>query len=252
MKQFLNMKQYLFAWKSMGLAIITASVFVAETGFSQIITTTDYSATSYTAFPASTSDLLENGSIYRSGDPTISGPAIDYGGASQVALMTDGGLTSFACWLDNATTTPSNPDIITYQLNLAQSAVGYDINGINSIAGYNNGGEYSDQLFDVYVSYVSDPSTFVLLDSVNYSPFSSDQSGPTSSEVSLTDDSGDLATGVAAIQFQFFKGGDNGQIINEEDVFGAPTAAPEPSALALFGGGLVCLLALGRRNRQTI
>ena len=204
--------------KLVRLAIIAAGAFVFQTDFAAIVTTTNYSATSFTAFPASAADLIENGSIYRLSS-TISGPNAFNNNDAQ-NLMTDGTVQRFAAWYPNATV--ANPTIVTFQFDLTRGAAGYDITNITSIAAYDSGGMYINQNFDVYLSYVSSPSTFVLLDSVSYSPLSSNLPGSGSSQVTLTDSTGTLATGVAAIQFQFKSNGANGQIIGEMDVFGTP------------------------------
>jgi hypothetical protein len=213
-----QLKQPLVPWKSLALAAMVVGVFGTETGFSKKIITTDYSATSYTAFPASASDLLENGSIYRLSS-SVSGTNAFNNNDAQI-LMTDGTVQRFAAWYPSAT--DLNPTIVTFQFDLTRGAAGYDITNITSIAAYDSGRMYINQNFDVYVSYVSSPSTFVLLDSVSYSPLSSNLLGYGSSQVTLTDSTGTLATGVAAIQFQFKSNGANGQIIGEMDVFGTP------------------------------
>src|SRR5450756_2500177 len=204
-----QLKQSLVPWKSVALAAMVIGVCGGEKGFAQIVTSSNYSATSFTAFSASATDLIENGSIYRLGS-TISGPNA-FNNTDAQTLMTDGTVQRFAAWYPSAT--DLNPTIVTFLFDLTQGANGYDITSLNSIAAYDSGGMYINQNFDVYVSYVSSPSTFHLLQSVFYSPLLSNLPGPGSSQVTLTDNSGPLATGVDAIQFQFKSNGANGQII---------------------------------------
>ena len=73
--------------------------------------------------------------------------------------------------------------------------------------------------------------------SVTYSPFNpggfSGDSPANSSEVSLTDTTGVLATGVQAIRFTWIYTNTtlspDGQAVRKVDVFGAPTTVPEPA-----------------------
>ncbi len=101
---------------------------------------------------------------------------------------------------------------------------------------------YIHQNFVVEVAYVGSPTTFVTLDNVDYNPGTG-----LASQVTLTDETGPLADGVAAIRITF-----NGAAeVHELDVVGEPTVLSEPASWALSGVGLAALglWHAGRRRR---
>jgi hypothetical protein len=141
---------------------------------------------------------------------------------------------------------------IRYSLNTdptsGGSATGYDITGASLVAGWPNYGLYSRQSWSVSVATVADPSTYTLLKNVEYFPYTDANSFVTGyTHVALSDSTGKLATGVVGIKLVL-----NGfpAIISEFDVFGTPTATPEPSTMALLAMGLISLLAYAWRNRK--
>jgi hypothetical protein len=96
------------------------------------------------------------------------------------------------------------------------------------------------------LAFVGAPNTFSLLKEVNYAPFSGSEQSADSSQVTLTDTTGTIATGVSAIRFSFLDNSGSGQVFREIDVTGM--AVPERSVALTFVGGGAALLGWRRRR----
>lgn len=136
---------------------------------------------------------------------------------------------------------------VTLTYELTGSATGYDIDSINTIYGWAEGRRHAAQYYSVYVATLAN-STYELLHTVDYDPSDTEQI-EVSSQVTLTDTTGTLATGVTGIRFIAIDdaGGLYNEVgvIHEIDVFGTPTV-PEPTSMALLAtSGLLIL----RRRR---
>lgn len=130
------------------------------------------------------------------------------------------------------------------------NGLGYDITEIQTIASWANAG-FANQKYDVSVRFLGDASFTLLLDDVEYQPFTSalNDTGGVATRINITDDTGKLASGVEAIRFDILDTtSDNlgGTVFSEIDVFGTSTV-PEPGSLALLGLAGV-LIARGRRG----
>ena len=148
--------------------------------------------------------------------------------------------------------------IYTFNTGAGGSATGYSITRIVSANGWHDHGSFSDQDYSISYSTVANPTVFTLLTGVVYNPFDpandNDNAGaqPNSSQVTVTDTSGVLASGVAALEFTFTPYSDpsgveqSGQVVREIDVFGAATTTPEPAVCGLAMAGLGTLT---RRRR---
>jgi hypothetical protein len=133
--------------------------------------------------------------------------------------------------------------VVTYSLNLAASPLGYTITGVDTYGGWNDGG-WDQQLYTVAISTVANPGLFVDYASVNFNPPGT--GNPSASQVQITDTTGVLATGVAAVRFRSDQPAapENGYTgYTEIDVFGAPV--PEP-----VGVGLAGLIVAGLISRR--
>jgi hypothetical protein len=152
--------------------------------------------------------------------------------------------------------------VATFTLNTSVNTLGYTLTSVNSIYGWQNFESVVDQDYTISYSTVTDP-TFTLLASVIYAPFdpatensNGDPNDHAATQVTLTD-LGNI-TGVNAIQIAFnaytTPGNveQNGQMIREIDVFGTPTAVPEPSTWALMGFGGLLLAWRLRRNLSVL
>ena len=185
----------------------------------------------------STTDLINVGSSAL-GSFTSSDNSTWGGGPAGVHDGSSVSSSGYALWFQS---TP-----VTLEYTLAGSATGYDITSINSIYGWNDASvRYASQKYDVLISTVSTPA-FTALTSVDYAPFNSNPEA--SSQVTLTDTTGVLASGVTGIRFIISPTSTSPEvgIIHEYDVFGTATVVPEPGSLALLGlGGLL----IARRRR---
>ena len=128
--------------------------------------------------------------------------------------------------------------MITYTLDITVNTAGYDLTGIDTYAGWRDGGR-DNQRYTVSYATVVAPLTFISIATVFDEPVNTPQN-----RIQITDIG---ATGVGAIRFDFSVGQENSGVgYKELDVFGTVTPIPEPSTALLGGLGL---LAIMRRRR---
>jgi hypothetical protein len=145
-----------------------------------------------------------------------------------------------------------NVSFRTYDLGTGANGLGYDIERIQSIAGWQGAG-FQNQRYNIFISTLTVPA-YTLLTTVIYQPaawVSTDAAAAKggATKVNVTDSSGLLATGVVGIRFNILDTISNnggGVVMREIDVFGTSTPIPEPTAALLFGLGGLALL---RRRR---
>jgi hypothetical protein len=220
----------------------SAAVVGADTGeFSATGSDTEFDAR------ASSTDLINTG------QPTLAAAAHTGNIADEFGYSFDGMHDGSAAANPNRAFwfQPGNA-VVTYTLDTATNTLGYDITEIVNIQGHSDTRQsYANQEWGVSYSTVDDPATFIPLASVNYKPYT-DGAGAGSTFVRLTDTTGVLATGVAALQFNIpevpnFQGGS--AVYRETDVFGVPTV-PEPGVSLLAAAGLGAYGLLARRGRR--
>lgn len=136
--------------------------------------------------------------------------------------------------------------VATYTLNLAASPLGYNLSRIDVYGGWNDAGR-DQQRYNVLYSTVADPLTFIPLTSVDYQPANTGNV-QSATLVSITEDAlSDLATGVAAVRFDFTPAVENGHTgYAEIDIIGTPV--PEPTTAALLALASLGLVASRRRS----
>jgi hypothetical protein len=150
---------------------------------------------------------------------------------------------------NNATPDPAKvwgQDTTTYEFDLAASPQGYDIDEIRLFSGWGDG--RAAQSYRIHVSTVGDAS---------YQQLGTDiaVNGSGGSLLTRTYDNGGvpIATGVDAIQFEFYNGPQtydgNQTVYREFDVLGTATV-PEPSTACLAALGLLGLIGFGRRRKR--
>lgn len=189
---------------------------------------------------------ITGGDLINSGESTFlsaSGtPAFSASGALSIAGLNDGvsgpgGTDGTGKTFYN---TPQLPATITFTLDTSVNTLGYDIDMINSYAGW--GGSDATQVNQAYEVLVSTVGSagFTTVANLNYSPFIG--GGAASTFVSLTDSTGTIAAGVDEVRFVFANNPMGaGTLYQEIDVFGT-AAIPEPSSIAMIGlvsGGAV-------------
>ncbi len=181
------------------------------------------------AVPIITTSSLNDGSVF-----TVSNT--DLYQTSLSSLTETGGLSGFAnntlSLLTNGSFGGANSDgsasvapvlntTLTFGLNLVAGPLGYTLTNLRSYAGWDAGRD--GQEYTVSYSTVAAPGTFITLSTIP-------QFNPTGvpfnnahTLVSITDGSGTLATGVAAVRYTFTGFENSGTAYREFDAFGSPT-----------------------------
>ena len=228
---------------SASLLILTAPSF--GTAVRGDIIQADQSGTVQNAFDGniSTTDLIQATSATLLGNVAGTGtPGFGFAGSNDGTSAHTNGLTYWGG--DNAA-----GQSLTYTL--TGSATGYDITSVNSIYGWHDVRyRHAAQQWTLSVTTVTN-ANFTDVHTVVYRPFADLDPLQGSTQVTLTDDTGTIATGVTALRFNLLPYGPDTQtgytgeigVIREFDVFGAASAAnvaavPEPSTLAVIGIGL--------------
>ncbi len=175
-----------------------------------------------------------------------------------LGVMTDG---SFGATVNNVNSTVATAgdnggdtgSLATYNFDLSGAPLGFDITTVDIFSGWNDNGR--DQiLVELLYSDVSAPGTFISLGApIDYNGASGGQAPW--NRATVTDDSGTIATGVAAIQFNFDLDVENGHVgYREIDVLGTATAGPavpEPASIAIWSLLGLCLAGYGYRRRKS-
>ena len=197
----------------------------------------DASATAYSA-NASSADLL-NGLAAESTTGTW-----DAGGT---AVLNDGVHGTAA---DVGTAAWARPNAsVTYDLGVG-SGLGWSLTSIRSIASWTDPSGFGSQDFTIEIEGVGGGG-FVLLTTQEYEPLGFGAGGST--QVTLTDDTGFLATGVQKIRFTHnfnadaITGQEGSTVYRELDVFGEQTTIPEPTTIGMLGLGAAVMLFIRRR-----
>lgn len=213
----------------------------------------------------SSTDLGESATVTGTTPSLGSLAGLNDGAGSPVGTDTSANLNN-DCYFDGTAGfgTPnllvSHP-VVVYAFNVGAggSSTGYNITSVVSTYGWHDHASFSDQDYSIAYSTVANPTVFIPLTSVAFNPFDpSNDSAPAgsqfnSSQVTVTDSSGVLASGVADLQFTFspyfnVAGLEQaGQVIREIDVNGVATSVPEPAVCGLVLSGLA--LTLNRRRR---
>lgn len=165
-------------------------------------------------------------------------------GAGGVPVLTDGSFTSlilgsslFAAG-SFATGGQSGGTSVTYTLPVAGSLA-----SINVYGGWRDRGR-DQQSYSVFYAVASAPSTFILLQTVDFNPTVADSNSPVATKSTISEDAtGILAANVKTLRFDFNATENGYSGYSEIDVF----AVPEPSAALL---GCIGLLGLTFRCRR--
>lgn len=239
-----------FSLITLGLATLLGGPVALR---ADLIVTTASTTGDADVFPVSSTDLFQTNlsSIAVTGD-------FSYFSAHAPSRLTDGAFGLSGVYGGDATVALEGGATMTFLLDVSVNTNGYTLTRLDSFASWDEGRD--GQEYTVAYSTVSAPTTFVDLVTISqFNPVAF--SNYSNSKVSLTDDSGPLATHVAAVRYTFTSFESDGTAYREIDAFGSVTAVtaavPEPSSLMLAMLGAVGLLpamraARGRKaGRQT-
>lgn len=141
---------------------------------------------------------------------------------------------------DTIFNTSQLPATATFHLDTSINALGYDITGVTTVAGWKkNGADLANQHYELLISLVGSDD-FISLSTISYVPFTADQGYNTgATKVELTDDTGTIATGVDAVRFVFEYTGESwnsafdGSVYQEVDVVGTATGGTTATNLSI-------------------
>ena len=174
------------------------------------------------AADVSASDLVNNGQTSLTSFASSVAPVFGPGGQND-GQYGQANENTAAAWYQPPASLPAS---LTFKLNVTAHPAGYEISAIRTFAGWKDGGTqtYANQKYTVEYRPVGS-ANWVLLRSVDYSPFTNLVDTPANTKVSLTAPSGLLATGVAALRFNLelpsqSGGAANGTVLREIDVIG--------------------------------
>jgi len=160
------------------------------------------------------------------------------GGAGVVSVLTDGSFGWLNYWpnVGHSTTEVACGTVgggagQSVRYTLTGSASGYNLTNITVYGGWGDAGR-DQQAYTVYYSTVASPTNFVALTSVNYNP-ANPANVQSATRTTITSTNGPLATGVAAVKFDFTSPpGENGYSgYSEIQFFGASSGAPPVASL---------------------
>jgi len=193
-----------------------------------------------TGFPASAADLLAAG-----GGTLASAVHSDYSsftgtGTTGTAALSDGLLGSASTNTDTAFDLDGQWTS-TYTLNTGIAPGGYDISEIRTISGWQE--SRTSQTYELFFAFAGDPGTYISHGTFAYSLGTSTTSKST--QISLTEPTGVIASGVVSVRFAIFSPGSGRETVYREiDVLGKPTLIVPNVTIGSVSGGIQ--LALDR------
>ncbi len=221
------------------IALLGATLSSAQAAIVQVDTFDD---TSELAFAVSDTDLVNDDQATFS-SLTSSPAGLTFGNVANLNEGTPGVTNDLSTVAAHA----DAPWSVTFTLDVSTNTLGYDITRIATYTGWNSSGNI-DQDYELFVSLVGDGS-FNSLGSFAFDATIDAPASEASTRIILTDDVGNIGTGVDALRFDFPNLASNlTGVYREIDVFGSATI-PEPASLALMTLSLIGMVSLRKRSR---
>lgn len=204
------------------LSVLLVAVVAPSSG----VTVDSQFANSDTTFDANANatDLVNSGQPTLSGVTTSVNPNFGFAGLNDGVAATN--TTNSAFYRDNR-----QPSLITFTLDTSTNTNGYNIESIRTIAGWAGVNvTQANQKYEVSFSQV-DSLSFQSLGVFENAPFSASSNAGASTQISLTDDSGTIATNVDVVRLNLIYPGltgnnsNPGTVYREIDIEGAAASA---------------------------
>lgn len=194
---------------------------------------------------AGANDVMNNDLVNKN-QPTLASfttsTAPQFGAGGQNDGLSNLANNAVAAWYKPA----QLPATLTFNLNTSAYPEGFVVTAIRTIAGWKGGGtqSYANQKYTVEYQNAGS-STWLPLETVDFSPFNTLSSTPASTRMVLSAPTGNLLSGVAALRFNLqvptrAAGTNNGTVLQEIDVVGYPVnSTPVPTVTIASPSGRV-------------
>ncbi len=168
--------------------VCIAPLLACATAFGTVVATNESNGSGQWTLPSGTN--LLTGRTPSTSPSTHEGSSNTWNTVIDATLGDTGGSPATSC-------TPNNGESVIFPLDLAAKPEGYNITSFDSYSTWGNSGR-DDQNYMIQYSTVANPGTFINLSTVGWHT-----GNDRSTHVRLTDNSGVLASGVAAIRLIF-------------------------------------------------
>ncbi len=242
------------------IAVVLGLAAASSATQAAVVTTEVFNNTSRTFFPVLNNDLID-GVLPTVTDATMDPGFVPLNSSFTIDNITDGSNSNSGGSIVDTRYDAGESAVgtlmyeLTFDLDTSVNALGYDISSIISTT--NGSDERVNQDIEIFFSFVGDGG-FTSIDRNLYAPRGNDR-GDASAQVTFTDTTGLLGSGVDAVRFRTYLVNDtlldgtttpspNGATVFSEFDVVAIATVPEPTS-ALAGLAGLAMLAMRQRSR---